>query len=85
MSSIELATAAGMTVGGIDLIYAVTAAATAFLVLITVIFVALSLQPHLTGSAMTERKRSALVGLGAAAIGALWMVSVLLMAGTFSF
>lgn len=83
MSSIELAAGVAL-LGGVNLVYPVTIAATAFMLLSMVFFVAISLGPYMHPSALSEEQKNAAVGLGAAFVGAAWMVSILLAASYLS-
>lgn len=83
MSSIELAAGVAL-IGGGNLLYPVTIAATAFLLLSMVFFVAISLGPYMSPSSLTEDQKNAAIGLGAAIVGAVWMVSILLAASYLS-
>lgn len=83
MSSIEL-TAGVALLGGVDLIYPVTIAATAFLVLSMVFFTAVAVGPYVKSSTLTEEQKNAAIGLGAALAGALWMIAILLGASYLS-
>ncbi len=82
MSSTELAIDAAM-IGGMDSIYLVTVAATVFLFASMVFFTLVAIGPYLKPSALTEGQKNAFIGLGTAAVGLMWMVAVLLAAGTF--
>ncbi|WP_247730929.1 hypothetical protein [Halovivax limisalsi] len=65
------------TIGGMSTTYLVTIVASIFLLAAVGFFAAVALGPHLKPSSLSEQQKSALIGLGAAAVGATWMVAIL--------
>ncbi|WP_254861762.1 hypothetical protein [Halovivax gelatinilyticus] len=82
MSSTELAIGVA-TIGGIDSIYLITMAATAFLFVSMAFFTVIAVGPYVKPSSLTEGQKNALIGVGTAVVGATWMLGVLTAAGNF--
>ena len=91
MGSVEPVSSVAMTIGGIDLLVAVTVIASVFLAFTVLVFVALAFYPQDTGQGESGGSnplegmftKNALIGLATAATGMLWMLAVLTMAGSF--